>query len=207
MSTFDLSLVLKGLAKCVSISELPWYSWSSGAQHWLCIWMTLEAWNTMKACANPQRFWFNWCGVRLRHQCFPFCCCCGRCFAYLFIYFLAPWVILMLSLSRKPLAWMINRGTNGGKERESSRVSGPQTFWSIDHFMGVLKEIGLFRISGDNCIAVDETPVSERISKWVIRGKFCAESNFTVCFPDTFMVFKVPSSKFTNGKKMKTLWE
>lgn len=60
---------------------------------------------------------------------------------------------------------MINRGTNGGKEKESSRVSGPQTFWSIDHFMGVLKEIGLFRISRDNCIAVDETPMSERISK------------------------------------------
>lgn len=60
---------------------------------------------------------------------------------------------------------MINRGTNGGEGRESPRVSGPQTFWSMDHFIGVLKEMGLFRISRDNCLAFDETPMSESISK------------------------------------------
>lgn len=59
---------------------------------------------------------------------------------------------------------MINRGANGGKEREP-RVSGPQNFWSIEHFMGVLKEIGLFRISRDNCIAFGEIPMSIRIQK------------------------------------------
>lgn len=59
---------------------------------------------------------------------------------------------------------MINRCTNGGEGKEP-RVSGPQTFWSMDHFMVVLKEIGLLRICRDNCTAFDETPMSERISK------------------------------------------
>lgn len=60
---------------------------------------------------------------------------------------------------------MINRGTNGGEGRESPSVSGPQTFWSMDHFIGMLKDMGLFRISRDNCLDFDETPMSERISK------------------------------------------
>lgn len=55
---------------------------------------------------------------------------------------------------------MINRGANGGKEREP-RVSGLQNFWSIEHFMRVQKEIGLFGISRDNYIAFDETPMSK----------------------------------------------
>lgn len=60
---------------------------------------------------------------------------------------------------------MINRSSNRGKKRKSPRVSGPQTFWSMDHFMGVLKEMGLLRISKDNCLAFDETPMSERMRK------------------------------------------
>ena len=50
---------------------------------------------------------------------------------------------------------MINRGTNGGEGRESPRVSGPQTLWSMDYFMRVLKEVGLFRIHRENCLAFD----------------------------------------------------
>ena len=68
---------------------------------------------------------------------------------------------------------MINRGTNGGKGRDRPRGSGPQTFWSMDHLMGVLKEMGLFRVSRDNCLTFDETPVSERTSKLLMREKLC----------------------------------
>lgn len=60
---------------------------------------------------------------------------------------------------------MINRGANGGEGRERTRVSDPQNFWSMDHFMGVLKEVGLFRISKNNCLVFDETSMSGRISK------------------------------------------
>lgn len=60
---------------------------------------------------------------------------------------------------------MINRGTNEGEGRGNHRVSGPETFWSMDHFMEMLKEMGLFRISSDNCLAFDETLMSGRISK------------------------------------------
>lgn len=57
----------------------------------------------------------------------------------------------MLSLNREALGWMINRDTNGREGRETPRVSGPQTFWSMGHFTGVLKEMGLLRIHRDNC--------------------------------------------------------
>lgn len=33
------------------------------------------------------------------------------------------------------------------EEERAPRVGGPQTFRSMDHFMRVLKEMGLFRIS------------------------------------------------------------
>lgn len=48
---------------------------------------------------------------------------------------------------------------------ESPRASGPQTFWSIDRFMGVLEEIGLSRICRDNCVAFDDTPMSKGRNK------------------------------------------
>lgn len=38
---------------------------------------------------------------------------------------------------------------------------------------GVLKEMGLFRISRENCPTFDETPMSERISKLLTREKLC----------------------------------
>jgi len=43
--------------------------------------------------------------------------------------------------------------------------------------------------------------MSERISKLLTREKLYVENNCIVCFHDVFIVFKVSSSKFTNGGK------
>ena len=50
-------------------------------------------------------------------------------------------------------------------------VLKPFALWTI--LCGVLKEMGLLRISRDNCPTFDETPMSERISKLLTREKLC----------------------------------
>lgn len=47
--------------------------------------------------------------------------------------------------------------------------------------------------------------MSERISKLLTREKLYVENNCIVCFHDVFIVFKVSSSKSTNGGEKKAL--